>query len=147
MDTHAPNPNKSAGMPVAIGLSLGAFVVAGASWALLGYLIAWKLQLSLGMILPPFAAGCLGGLIMRLNRPCLREKTGWVAAIVVLVGTIVGDILWIMLAQQKSLSVLFGSELTATLNTLTNLFKLIMYAVASYLAFAIANPPRGVAQK
>ena len=144
MDTHESNPNPAGALPLSIAAAVVALVVACLFWSMLGYLVAWKMQLSLGVILPPLAAGCLGGLVMRCSRSGFGPKTGWIAAVVVLIGCVIGDVVWIMLAQQKSLGVLFGAELTATINTLTNLLKLIMFAVASYLAFVIANPPRGV---
>lgn len=127
---------------MAVGLAAGAMVVACLSWSMLGYLLAWKMGLSLGMILPPLVAGCLGGLIMRYGRGFYGQKTGWVAVGFVLVGCIAGDVIWIMLAEQKTLGVLFGAELTKTVNAMTSLFKLVMHAVACYLAYSISSPPR-----
>lgn len=138
------NPTQRGKQSTLIGIAaaLCALVLAGATWALLGYWLAWKLQLSLGMILPPFVAGCAGGLMMSFGRKNFLNKTGGVAIVSVLIGCIAGDLVWIMLAQQKPLSVLLGPELTQTVNTMTGLSKLIMYAVACYLAYAISSPPR-----
>ncbi|MEZ6192681.1 MAG: hypothetical protein R3C45_15510 [Phycisphaerales bacterium] len=141
------NPSQSEAQQGAVLIGavavLGAMAAAGVSWAMLGYWLAWKLQLSLGMILPPLVAGGVGGVIIRFGaQGALGRRTTWIAVAAVLMGCIVGDLVWIMLAQQKPLSVLLGPELRLTINAMTNLPKLVMYFFACYLAYAISVPPR-----
>jgi hypothetical protein len=141
------NPSQSEAQPGAVLIGAvavaGAMAAAGASWAMLGFWLAWKLQLSLGMILPPLVAGGVGGTIIRFGaQGVLGRRTAWIAVAAVLLGCVVGDLVWIMLAQQKPLSVLLGAELRATVNAMTNLPKLVMYFFACYLAYAISVPPR-----
>lgn len=141
------NPTKRDAQPGAVLIGsvavAGAMIAAGASWAMLGYWLAWKLQLSLGMILPPLVAGGVGGVIIRFGgQGVLGRRTAWIAVTAVLLGCIVGDLVWIMLAQQKPLSVLLGTELRLTVNTMTSLPKLVMYFFACYLAYAISVPPK-----
>ncbi len=141
MEAEANKPN-SASLPLAIAAGLVALVAAAGVWAMLGYVFAWKLGMSLGMILPPLGAGGIGGLIMRFGGRGFGRRIGWISLLFVLIGCVIGDVAWIMLAQNKPLSVLFGSELTATINALLDLFKLFMYAIACYLTYAITSTQR-----
>ena len=142
MDNPEQHGTQSAVILIGVAIALSALVAAGATWATLGYWLAWKLQMSLGMILPPFVAGCIGGLIMRFSRKGFQHRTGWVAVAAVLIGCAIGDLIWIKLASGKPLNVLLGTELKNTIDTMTNLSKLMMFAVACYLAYAISNPPK-----
>jgi len=121
----------------------GGVLGAGVSWAALGYTLAWKLHLSLGMILPPLVAGCVAGLIFRFGaKGIFNQHAGWIAVVTTFVGCTLGDLVWIKLASGKTLSVLLGPELIATLNTLFDFMKALMYAAACYLAYAITVPPK-----
>jgi len=77
---------------------------------------------------------------MRLGRKGLGRRVGLTAVLATLLGCIVGDLIWVSLFTQKPFGLLLGSELVATMNTLFNLQKAVMYAVAGYLAYAIATP-------
>ena len=143
MDNPTQHDAQPGMMLIGVVAVLGAMTVAGVSWAMLGYWLAWKLQLSLGMILPPLVAGGVGGVVIRFGaQGVLGRRTAWIAVAAVLLGCIVGDLVWIMLAQQKPLSVLLGAELRLTINSMTNLPKLVMFFFACYLAYAISVPPR-----
>ena len=143
MDNPTQRDAQPGMMLIGVVAVLGAMTVAGVSWAMLGYWLAWKLQLSLGMILPPLVAGGVGGVVSRFGaQGVLGRRTAWIAVAAVLLGCIVGDLVWIMLAQQKPLSVLLGAELRLTINSMTNLPKLVMFFFACYLAYAISVPPR-----
>jgi hypothetical protein len=140
-----PTQHEAAAGEMLIGIVavLGAATAAGASWAMLGYWLAWKLQLSLGMILPPLVSGCFAGLTIRFGgQGVFGRRVGEVAVACVLVGCIVGDLVWIKLANQKSFAVLLGPELRQTLNTMFDFMKALMYAAASYLAYAISIPQK-----
>ena len=144
MEAEANKPN-TANLPLAIAAGLIALVAAAGVWAMLGYVFAWKLGMSLGMILPPLGAGGIGGLIMRFGGRGFGQRIGWVSLVFVLIGCVIGDIAWIMLVKVDQnlppLDVL-GPELDKTIRALLDLFKLFMYAIACYLTYAISSTQR-----
>jgi hypothetical protein len=131
------------GATVLIGVTaaLGASAVAGASWAVIGYYVATTL--SLGLILLPLSSGCGAGVLMRMGGGGFQRHVKWITVVATLVGCIVGDFGWIVWATQKPVGLLLGGELVMTMNTLFNLQKAVLYAVACYIAFSIAGPSRG----
>lgn len=141
MDINDPAEPGTSGnrTPAVVVLTLCALIVACASWAVIGYFIASTL--SLGLILLPVGSGCGAGVLMLKASRFTENRLGLVAVAVTLLGCIIGDFIWIMLATQKPVGLLLGAEIVATLNTLFHLQKAIMYAIACYLAFTLTNLP------
>jgi hypothetical protein len=137
-----PTESGASGTPLLIAsvATLAAAAIAGTAWALIGYYIATAL--ALGLILLPIGSGCGAGLLMRIAGHGFQPHAKWVALTATLLGCIAGDFLWIMWATNKPVNLLLGNELVPTLNTLLNLQKAVLYAVACYLAFSIASPTR-----
>lgn len=140
MDNPAERGTQGTTILIGIAASLGAMVVACTVWALLGYYVASTLRF--GLILLPIASGCSAGIVMRIGGRCFGQRTGWVAVAVTLIGCLVGDLFWIAMFNHKPFSQLLGAELVATMNTVFDPIKMLWYAVACYLAYAISNPPR-----
>ena len=144
-DSGANNTTILIGFTAALAAALAAALVAGASWAVIGFYIATILFL--GYILLPIVSGCGAGILMRMGGGGFQRYTKWIAVTATLVGCITGDFVWIMWATQKPVSLLLGNELVPTLNTLLNLQKAALYFIACYLAYSIARTPRGFASQ
>jgi len=141
MDTPTETSVNGTAILTGVAAALGAAAVAAVAWALIGYYIA--ATLSLGLILLPLGSGCGAGAVMRIGGGGFQRHVRWVAAIITLAGCVIGDFAWVAWVTHKPLSLLLGSELVPTMNTLFNIQKAVLYAVACYLAYSIAAPPRG----
>ena len=138
METPNQPGNKNQTLVVAAVAIAVSAVIAAVAWALIGYYIASTL--SLGLILLPLASGAGAGFVARFGRQALAQRIGVASILATLFGCVVGDLVWISLFTQKPIAHLLGPELVPTLNTLFNLQKAVMYAVAAYLAYAITLP-------
>lgn len=139
MDNSNEHGGRGGSIPIGVAVMLGACGLACAAWALLGNYVASTVRS--GLILLPIVSGCAAGLLMRLGRGAWGKRTGWIAIVVTLLGCVIGDLLWIAMFNHKPIGQLLGPELVATLNTVFDPVKIVWYAVAGYLAFAISNPP------
>lgn len=129
-------------IPIGVATAIGAMVIAGGAWTLIGLYIARTL--ALGLILLPLASGCGAGFVMRLGGTGLSRRARLVAVAVTLLGCVVGDFFWLALVPNQSpIPVLLGAELVQTMNVVLNLQKAVLYAVACYLAYSIVGPPKG----
>lgn len=138
--TTNPQPKHQ---PILIGVAaaLGALVVAGVAWTLVGLYIARTL--AVGLILLPLVSGCGSGLLMRLGGGGLGRRVGYIAVGVTLAGCVIGDFFWFALVpSQKPIGQLLTTNIVDTLNVIFNLQKAVMYFFACYLAYALSNPPR-----
>jgi len=145
MGEQADSTLSGEGLRIAGG-ALAGFVAAALGWSVFGYFVAGantKLAIVpvIGLVLVVASAGVGAGMAMRLIGRSPMPAARWAACAAAIAGGFVGDFLWIWWFNigHKSLSVLLGSQFTATLNTKTDLQKLLMYAIAGYLAYAIAR--------
>ncbi len=142
MDTPEAKSTSGNALLIGIALAIGATAWACLSWSMYcRYIMGY---IPFGLVLLPVITGVGAGFIMRPGNRYLRNHLGKITIAITIIGCILGDFLWIVISNSKPISVLLGTELDRTLRTLFAIDKLFFYAITAYLAFAIANPSRGV---
>lgn len=141
MNTPDPKPTPPGSLPTGLACLAAAAVWACVAWAVYCYYLMGYIPY--GLILLPVVVGLGVGLLCRAGtRGLSRHRAKLIFAATVL-GCVLGDFVWIKLSNPgRPIGTLLGSELASTLRTLFALDKLLFYAITSYLACAVALPPK-----
>lgn len=122
--------------PLAIVVALLVGVAAAALYA--------ALTVYTGFIgLGGLAAGAVVGLAVGYTAPGPSRAPGVVAAVVTLLACFAGEIGSMMWAGGIPLTEVLGPRRQAALNTMFNLFKLLVYAFSCWTAYSCAGRGRG----
>lgn len=134
-DPSGPEVNK----PMLFLLSVCCGIAAAGCWfAVYEFVINGGLQL--GWILLPLVSGAVSGFIMMKLGYELRQAGCIGACVATGLGCILGDQLYVIYFTGKSMSVLYGDELQATINTTLNLQKAVLIAIAVWLTYLFTRP-------